>query len=138
MSDHPSIPIQPVAIKALARPWGEEIFVAETPQYLGKLLHYRAGAAGGLQYHVDKDETFYLHSGTAYVDYDGGHGTLVRVTMEPGESFHIPPGAVHRFVAITDCVVFEASTAHYDDRVRVEDRYGVPHLGAEFGLPTTR
>ena len=116
------------------RTWGTEVFIAETPHYLGKLLFYRAGRGGGLQYHVDKDETFYLHSGRALVTFDDGSGLVTR-EMEPGESFHIPPGAVHQFQAVEDCVVFEASTTQYNDRVRMEAHYGWPETG---GLPTTR
>ena len=117
--------------------WGTETIVAKTPEYLGKLLLYKAGTAGGLQYHRRKDETFYLHTGEAWVDYDGGSGSLIREKMTPGMSFRIPPGAPHRFYAITDCVVFETSTPVYDDRVRVEEEYGEEVIGDEFGLETT-
>ena len=54
--------------------------------------------------------------------------------MHPGESYYIPPGAVHQVKAVTACVFFECSTPHYDDRVRVEQAYGLPEGG---GLPTT-
>ena len=137
MPDYTPKPVEPFTPQVLDRVWGQEIFVAETPHYLGKLLKMRAGTAGGLQIHVDKDETFYLHSGRALVDYDPGNGSIVSVQMEPGEAYHIPPGAVHRVRALTDCEFFEASTPHYDDRVRMEGHYGVPVLGAP-GLPTTR
>lgn len=130
-------PVEPFTPQVLTREWGTETFVAETPTYLGKVNRMRAGTAGGLQIHVDKDETFYLYEGRAYVDYDDGTGALTRVEMEPGEAYHIPPGAVHRVEAITDCVFFEASTPHYDDRIRMEAHYGVPVIGGP-GLPTTR
>ena len=55
--------------------------------------------------------------------------------MYPGESYHIQPGAVHQVEAIAECVFFEASTPHHDDRVRVEQQFG---LEADGGLPTTR
>lgn len=131
-------PIEPVSFQTLPRVWGTETIIAETPHYLGKLLKYEAGKAGGLQYHTEKDETFYLVSGRAYVDWDDGTGQLHRTTMIAGEAYRIPPGAVHRVEAITDCTMFEVSTPHYDDRVRMEDHYGVPHIGASFGLPTTK
>ena len=121
--------------KTLVRDWGEEIFVAETPHYLGKVLKMRASTKGGLQYHVEKDETQYLLSGRARVRFDNGAGVLVERDMSPGESYRIPPGAVHQFEAITDCVILETSTPHYDDRVRCEARYGLPESG---GLPTTK
>ena len=127
-------PIDPVTIKVLPRVWGEEIFVAETPTYLGKLLRMKAGTKGGLQYHVEKDETFYLHDGQAIVRGERD-GQLFEVTMSSGTAYHIPPGAVHQVEAVTDCVLFEASTPVYDDRIRCEAMFGLPDDG---GLPTTR
>ena len=121
--------------KVLVRLWGTETFIAETDKYLGKLLHMNAGSKGGLQWHFEKDETFYLFAGTAWVRSDDGTGKLETIRMEAGESYHIPAGAAHQVEAISDCVFFEASTPHYDDRVRCEKEYG---LVEEPGLPTTR
>lgn len=117
------------------RSWGSELLIAHTPQYLGKLLYMKRGRAGGLQYHVDKDETFYLFEGEAWVETDTGDGKLTRYLMTPGMSVHVPPGAVHRVIAIENCTFFEASTPHFEDRVHVEARYGQVETG---GLPTTR
>lgn len=118
-----------------ARVWGEELLIAESPQYIGKLMRMKAGAAGGLQYHVEKDETSFLLSGLAWVYTDTGDGKLSRFKMTAGTSIHIPHGAVHKVEAIEDCVFFEASTPHFDDRVRVEARYGRTDTD---GLPTTK
>lgn len=115
------------------RDWGTELLIAQTPHYIMKRLWMRAGAAGGLQYHRRKIETFYLESGEAIVDFDHD-GHLSQYSMLPGESVHVPAGAPHRVTAITDCVFFEASTPVFDDRVRVEAEYGEPEVG---GLPTT-
>ena len=120
---------------SIGRDWGIEQFVVETPHYLGKLLHMRAGTKGGLQYHVEKDEAFWLLSGLALVRFDDGTGALKQEMLQPGEGFRIPPGAPHQVEAIEDCVLVEWSTPHYDDRVRVEKDYGLPEGG---GLPTTR
>lgn len=127
--------IEPYSPKTLTREWGEEVFIAETPQYLGKILRMRAGTKGGLQYHVEKDETFHLLSGRAWVRSDNGRGELTATIMYPGQSYHIPPGVVHQVEAIEDCVFVEASTPHYNDRVRCEKEYGLEEGG---GLPTTR
>ena len=103
--------------------WGEELLLACTEHYTLKRLTYRAAASGPLQHHERKDEAFHLHSGAARVDYDDGDGVLVSQAMRPGQTFRIPPGAPHRFTAITDCVVFEASTPVFEDRVSDEERY---------------
>lgn len=126
--------IEPFAPIVKQQPWGTETLVASTPEYTGKVLRYTAGKAGGLQYHRLKDETFYLYEGAGRLNYDDGSGTLMPLRMGPGDSVHIPAGAVHRFTAITDCIGFEASTNHENDRVRVEAEYGEPETG---GLPTT-
>jgi mannose-6-phosphate isomerase-like protein (cupin superfamily) len=124
--------VQPIVMR---RDWGNEIVVTNSKKYLGKRLEMHAGTAGGLQLHVEKDETFLLHSGQALVITDDGHGNLTEATMLPGDVCHVEPGAVHQVRAITDCVFYEWSTVHFDDRVRCEDRYG---LKVEGGLPTTR
>lgn len=115
------------------REWGEEIVIAHTEHYLGKILNMRAGKAGGLQAHKTKIETFFLYSGSAYVDFDY-HGTLRRMVMSAGMSVHVPPGATHRVTAITDCTFMEVSTPVFNDRIRLESEYGEPEVG---GLPTT-
>lgn len=119
------------------RPWGYELIVIETKDYLGKLLFYQKGCAGGLQYHRRKDEAFHLLNGLARVDCDDGTGQLVRHAMFPGQTFHIPPGAPHRVYAIEDCLFMEVSTPIHDDRVRCEAEYGEDVIGDQGeGLPS--
>ncbi len=102
--------------------WGTEVLVAHTEHYIGKVLTMRPGTQGPLQYHEHKDETFHLWAGTAEITMDIG-GKLVVRPMRAGESYHVPPGTVHRVKAITTCIFFETSTPHFEDRVNVEDRY---------------
>lgn len=121
-------------VRILSRDWGEEMIFASTPTYLGKVLKMRAGTKGGLQKHAEKVETFMLTSGRAIVRYDVGSGLIAR-DLSPWEPVHVPAGAVHQVEAVTRCVIVEASTPHFDDRVRCEQDYGLPEDG---GLPTTR
>jgi len=130
--------IRLVELETLKRVWGTETIITDCPWYLGKVLRYEAGKAGGLQYHTEKDETFYLHSGLGVMEHDDGEGNLVGLKMFPGMSCHIPAGAVHRFIAIENCTGFEVSTPHYNDRIRVEEKYGVPVIGDEYGLKSTK
>lgn len=117
------------------REWGEEILVAHVPGlYTGKILKMKAGTRGGLQYHRKKNEAGYLYSGEMLLEYDAGDGLITKVRLAAGSSIHIPPGAVHRETALTDCIIFEVSTPVFNDRVRVEDLYGEK---IEWGLPTT-
>lgn len=117
------------------RAWGREILVAHSKgKYTGKILMYNAGHKGNLQYHRVKDETSYLFSGEMIIRYDEGDGKIKERKITAGESVYIPAGAVHQEEAITDCLIFEAGTPVFDDRVRMEEHYGLP---AGEGLPTT-
>lgn len=113
----------PVAVRLVQKPWGHEVIWAHTAQYVGKLLHIRAGHALSVQYHVEKDETLHLLRGELILRVDRGAG-LVQVPLGAGESFHNAPGTIHQMEAVTDCDVLEASTPHLDDVVRLADRYG--------------
>lgn len=101
--------------------WGRELLIAETDSYIGKVLWMENGFGGPLQYHEKKDETFYLLSGTARISYHDEDGALRRVMMYAGESYHVPPGAVHKVDALSDCVFVEASNPVFNDRVRVDE-----------------
>jgi mannose-6-phosphate isomerase-like protein (cupin superfamily) len=110
-------------MRRVDKPWGYEIVWAETSRYVGKILHIRAGASLSRQYHVRKDETFLLQTGE--MDLEVGQGPDARtLRMRPRDSFHCPPGTIHRMVAVTDVDVVEVSTPELDDVVRLEDAYG--------------
>jgi mannose-6-phosphate isomerase-like protein (cupin superfamily) len=52
-----------VEITTVPKPWGHETIWAKTDQYVGKIIHVKAGHALSVQYHRRKDETVYLLSG---------------------------------------------------------------------------
>lgn len=109
------------------KPWGRELLIAETDQYIGKVLWMKAGQGGHLQHHELKDETFYLLSGEATVRFtETPDGPVIGLPMYPGQAYHVPPGAVHQVIAVTDCVFVEASTPVFNDRVVAEAFEGVP------------
>ena len=112
-------------VKFVPKPWGHELIWAHTDEYVGKVLHIRAGQALSVQYHHEKDETIHLLRGEMIyrVDFKDGHG-LVEVPLIAGESYRNRPGVIHQMEAVTDCDVLEASTPHLDDVVRLTDRYG--------------
>ena len=106
------------------KPWGYELRWAITDRYLGKLLHIRGGHALSMQYHVQKDESILLVSGSLDLVLEDDRGDLVTHRLLPGMSARILPGRRHRFVAVEDAELFEASSPEIDDVVRLEDRYG--------------
>jgi len=125
----------PQAEKVGDRDWGEEDLLVLSPgKYIMKKMFVKAGFSGGLQFHRLKDEAGYLVSGKMIIRMDDGQGGLEEKIIGPGDVYRFPPGVVHQGEAITDCVVIEASTPHFNDRVRCEEMYG---LSEEEGLPTT-
>lgn len=121
-------------VETWERVWGEECLIIHTNDYTGKLLKMKKGTRGGLQFHKVKNESQHLLSGKVLVEYDAGDGVLTQFVWEPGVSVHIPPGTVHRETALEDSVIFEVSNPVFNDRVRVEEKYGETFDG---GLPTT-
>ena len=107
------------------KPWGWELIWAHAEAYVGKILFVRAGESLSLQFHKVKDESWYVHDGRAGVEV-GEVGDALRATevVTPGSCFRFRPGTVHRVSALEDTTIFEVSTPHLDDVVRLEDRYG--------------
>ena len=125
----------PVAQSVGERPWGtEDLLALVSKQFSVKRLKIKAGNKGGLQYHRFKDEVAIIISGQMLIRYDLGDKILQEKIVKAGEVVHFPPGLVHQEEAITDCEIIEASSPHFNDRVRVEENYG---FGSPKGLPTT-
>jgi mannose-6-phosphate isomerase-like protein (cupin superfamily) len=117
------------------REWGEEtLLVLASGKYTMKKLQIKAGKYGGLQYHRQKDEASFIVSGRMILRYENDDGKLVDKEVGPGDWFHFPNGCVHQEIAITDVVRIEVSTPHFNDRVRVENEFGISECT---GLKTT-
>jgi mannose-6-phosphate isomerase len=110
--------------KRVEKPWGHELWWAQTDRYVGKLLHVKAGHQLSLQYHERKDETIHLWSGRLKLVLDEDGSGLQEHELAPGESYRVRPGTKHRMIAVTDCDILEASTPEVEDVVRLEDAYG--------------
>lgn len=117
------------------RLWGtEELLFLVNGNFMMKKLTIKAGQKGGLQYHRFKNEGGYLVSGKMIIRYQDEKGELAERILVAGESFHFNPGVIHQEEAITDCVIIEGSTPHFNDRVRCEEKFGMEN---NVGLPST-
>jgi quercetin dioxygenase-like cupin family protein len=110
--------------KQVEKPWGRELWWAQTPHYAGKLLYVNKGHRLSLQFHEAKDETSYVLEGRLRVEQGPDADDLREWIVEPGDSWRNEPGVVHTITALEDSVVIEVSTPHLDDVVRLDDRYG--------------
>jgi mannose-6-phosphate isomerase len=111
--------------RKIEKPWGWELLWAQTDDYVGKILFVRAGASLSLQFHREKEESWYVQEGRAELQLgDAGQAVLSSEVVGPGACFHYSPGTVHRVTALEDTTIIEVSTPQIDDIVRLEDRYG--------------
>jgi mannose-6-phosphate isomerase len=111
--------------RRVEKPWGWELIWADADAYVGKILFVRAGESLSLQFHREKDESWYVESGRARLELgDPGQEALDEEVITAGACFRYRPGTVHRVTAIEDTTIIEVSTPHLDDVVRLEDRYG--------------
>jgi mannose-6-phosphate isomerase len=111
--------------RRVEKPWGWELIWAQAEQYVGKILFVRAGQSLSLQYHVQKDESWYVETGRAELELgEVGTDVLETETIVPGDCFRFRPGTVHRVTALEDTTIVEVSTPQLEDVVRLEDKYG--------------
>ena len=103
-------------IKIVPKGWGYEKWICNTEEYCGKLLHIIKGKRCSWDYHVLKDETFYLQEGKLLVKYsdDDDFDKAKELIMERGDKFHVYRGLRHQMLALEDSDLFEFSTEHFD------------------------
>ena len=111
------------SIQRVEKPWGYELIWAKTKDYVGKILHINKGHKLSLQYHQIKEETIIVASGVMNFVFENEKGEMQEILLKAGEAHHIPTGRKHRMIAVEDCDVYEVSTPHLDDVVRLEDAY---------------
>lgn len=116
------------AVRIVKKPWGEERWFAHSnsKDYAGKILLIRRGCRLSLQYHREKDETIFVDKGRLKLIMSRSPrvSRWPHRLLGPGDSFHIPPGTIHRFEAVTPCRLIEVSVGPLDDVVRLQDDYG--------------
>ena len=107
------------------KPWGSELIWAVAEDYAGKILFVKEGESLSLQFHREKDESWYVLEGRARVELGkAGEGILEEGVIVAGQAFRFRPGTVHRLTALDDTRILEVSTPQLDDVVRLEDNYG--------------
>lgn len=110
--------------REVSKPWGSELWFAQTDRYAGKILRVRAGCRLSVQFHEEKDETSYVLSGRVVVSQGDSADQLTARELGPGESWRNQPRIVHTLEAVEDTEIIEVSTPQLEDVVRLEDRYG--------------
>lgn len=136
-----------IPTKIVKKHWGHESWISNSDRYALKRILFLAGNRTSLQVHQFKHETNHVISGTGKLYYsetefniaeflekgmtpqqvEEYEKTLSVLDLEPGVTFFMRPGQVHRVVAITDLEFIEASTPELDDVIRLQDDQGRTH-----------
>jgi hypothetical protein len=129
--------VKAAEIKKVVKPWGHELWISgEHPEYALKQVFIRAPHKTSLQYHDFKHETIVLFSGNAHLHHKRDENTpndsvtpidLTTTELGPVSVAHIKPPVLHRFEACSDLTLYEASTPHLHDVIRVSDDSNRPH-----------
>jgi mannose-6-phosphate isomerase-like protein (cupin superfamily) len=120
---HYAGPVSDIEPRRVEKPWGHELWWAQTDEYAGKILQVEAGHELSLQVHRRKDETSYLLRGRLRLSRGPSAEELETREVGPGFAWRVEPGTVHTIAALEDSTVLEVSTPHLDDVVRLRDRY---------------
>jgi len=101
--------------KKIDKGWGCELVFVNNQLYCGKILMINKGCEGSMHFHMNKTETWLLHSGTLRIStINPTTSQNETAMMYAGETLHIPVGMVHKMVAVEASVIFEVSTKHED------------------------
>ena len=109
-------------VKHVKKGWGREVIFADSEQYAGKLLSFDKGGEMSMHCHGEKDECWYVLSGSFRVStIDQETCEPVGMMLEQGDCWHNPPMFFHRLRALeAGSVIVEVST-----RDSTEDNYRV-------------
>lgn len=108
--------------------WGSiESIVSD--DFAGKKIFLKKGGQSSLEFHCQKTESYYVHSGKVKVGLRIGRGENKSLVLNAGESFDIIPGLMHMRIALEDSVIIEISTRDSDsDSYLVEDGKTYKHV----------
>ncbi|MDI6655801.1 MAG: sugar phosphate nucleotidyltransferase, partial [Candidatus Hydrothermarchaeota archaeon] len=101
------------------KPWGYEKTMVNNEKYLVKELYLKKGFKTSLHYHPNKDESLHVLEGEGYIDFENK-----RISANAGSVIRIGPKKIHSIVAVENLRIYEYSTPHPEDTVRVKDYYG--------------
>lgn len=115
----------------VTKPWGHELWInGQHPGYALKEIFIKKGTKTSLQYHRQKSETNVLFEGHVRLHYkkdahiandEVGPAHIGTFDLAPVSTVDVTPDIIHRLEAITDVLLYEVSTPHLDDVVRVQD-----------------
>lgn len=106
----------------LIKYWGQIQDVYRSDDLVIKLIEMSANTQSSLEYHVDKEEYYFLLKGKLKIGMRIGRAQNTSVVLQAGQLYHIPKGLMHMRIALEDCTILEWSNTDNDtDSNIVED-----------------
>jgi mannose-6-phosphate isomerase-like protein (cupin superfamily) len=111
--------------------WGRiETILSE--DVAAKRIFVAKGGQSSLEYHVEKSESYYIHSGLLRVGLRIGRAENRSIVMKAGQSYDVHPGVMHMRMGLEDTVIVEVSTRDNDsDSYLVEDGQTYRHIDVD-------
>ena len=113
------------------KPWGHELWInGQAPTHSFKKIFIKKGNRTSLQFHRKKIETNFLFRGSAELTLSKKNGkhkknqileNIYKKKINSGTFVNVNNYAVHRLKAISDILLYEVSTPHLDDVIRLAD-----------------
>ena len=105
----------------VSKGWGSELIWATNDKYCSKFLNFNEGAKFSMHFHKDKEETWYVLSGTFEVEViDTSDASLRKKMIGIGCVHHNDPMVPHRITCLEAGTIIEVSTPD-----SVEDNYRI-------------
>ena len=119
-------------VKEVEKYWGNMKTLFENDHYTVKRIFMKKGTQSSMEYHVKKEESYYIESGRLKIGTRIGRAKNTSLVLEPGDVFNIPVGFMHMRIALEDTVIIEFSTLDDEgDSHIVEDGKTYKHIEEE-------
>lgn len=102
--------------------WGCIQTIYADDEFTLKEIFMKAGTQSSMEYHLQKDEKYYIQSGKLRLGLRIGRAQNKSIILSKGDVYHVPPGLMHMRMAIEDTTIIEWSNKDDDhDSNIVED-----------------
>lgn len=102
--------------------WGKITSVCKLENCTLKIIEMKSNTQSSLEFHTQKDETYYILSGEVKLGIRYGRGQNKSVTLKEGDVYHVPRGVMHMRMSVKDSVIVEIASNDTDaDSHIVED-----------------
>ena len=116
-------------LKTVEKYWGNMQTLFENDLYTVKRIFMKKDTQSSMEYHVKKQESYYIESGKLKVGTRIGRAKNTSLILNEGDVFHIPVGFMHMRIALEDTTIIEFSTLDDDgDSHIVEDGKTYKHI----------